>query len=228
MRSQPMKEKEPSDRRPSRERARPLAVVLWAALLGSAAASCDAKPLTRAQLYGVIDAAPIAIVPDAGPPLDLGSPPDLVAADVSPPPAPPDAPVDQGSAAEVMPPAPICLDVPAQPGTPACDPQKFEGFFSGLVVDACEPTVWIDANISLGGQRRCSGRGKGSFDFSMLPAGCPLTLVAAKPGYEPTCANVTAPHTGYVVRLMRVGGCSAPRPVDGACVCTDPGCPMPY
>ena len=197
----------------------------------AALASCDVVPLTRAQLYGVIDAAPRAVEPadaaDAAPAPDLA--PDLPAGDTTGPgadtaPAVPDATPDVTNVPDLPPGLPACSDIPPQPDTPVCDPQKLEAFFGGVVVDACEPNVWIDANVSLGSQRLCSGRGKGSYNFSQLPAGCQLTLVAAKPGYQPYCAKVAPPRAGFVIPLQRVGGCAAPRPVDAPCVCTDPGC----
>jgi hypothetical protein len=124
-------------------------------------------------------------------------------------------------------PDPVCPEEPPVDSNAwniTCEPNRREAGFSGGVVDACEPNRTLNANVSIGGQRRCSGAGKGAFDFQLLQWGCKLTLVAAKPGYLRYCRVITAPRAGYTIMLQREGGCSAPPPGATACTCQEPGC----
>jgi hypothetical protein len=176
---------------------------LLAALAGAFA--CDVAPLTRAQLFGAGPAAE----PDAG-----------AGADAM------DAPAADAADADAAPPA-DAGDADAEP-TPACAPGG--GFLSGGVVDACDPAVWLSANVGIAGQHTCSFPDKGSFTLRGLPVGCRLTLTAAKPGYEPWRKVVVIPHEGLageVIRLERVGGCAGPAPPAVACRCDVPGCVTP-
>lgn len=179
---------------------------------------CRTPALESEQLYD----RPVVVPADAAaaPVVDGPAAPDDLAAQ-HPPDVAREAPPDLGSA-----PDPDCPEDPSLAPT-VCEPQRREAGFSGGVVDACDPNRTLNANVSLGGQRRCSGAGKGAFDFQLLQVGCKLTLVAAKPGYQRYCRVITAPRAGYTIRLERIGGCTAPPPGATACTCDEPGC-MPH
>jgi hypothetical protein len=174
-------------------------------------ASCRTPPLTSDRLYDR------PVTPDA--PAEMPPAAPDVPAETAPVETAADAPAN-----EVPPPEDSCLEEPALVSPPpACEPNRREAGFSGGVVDACEPSRTLNANVSIGGQRRCSGAGKGAFDFQLLQVGCKLTLVAARPGYQRYCRVITAPRAGYTIQLQRLGGCTAPFPGPTTCTCDEPG-----
>ncbi len=122
-----------------------------------------------------------------------------------------------------------CMEEPFPPGSPACGAEIMSGVLSGMVVDACDGNLFLNANVGIDGQHGCSHEGKGSFSFRNLRVGCRLTLTASRPGYQPFCAVLTIPREGrggFVIRLMRTAGCDITAPAAEACVCTPPCTPL--
>jgi hypothetical protein len=107
--------------------------------------------------------------------------------------------------------------------TNRCAPRVGTGMLSGSVIDPCA-SDGVDARVGIAGQHRCSYVNKGSYFFAGLPFGR-LKLAAAKEGYELYGATVEIVPGGVIhdIKLVRTGGCTAPRPTV-ACTCTDSSC----
>ncbi len=110
--------------------------------------------------------------------------------------------------------------------TNRCAPRVGTGMLSGSVGDPCI-SDGVDALVGIAGQHRCSYVSKGSYFFTNLPLGR-LKLAAAKEGYELYGATVEIVPGGVIhdIKLVRTGGCTAPRPTV-ACTCTDSSCNPP-
>ena len=202
--------------------------VLFAVIVaGASVAACNPTPLTSDQLYG-------RRLADAAPPPPLPEPAPEPAPDTAPEPLP-DAPApadtqDVGPEMASPTPTPECPEEPPLGPRPVCEPHRFEAGVSGSVIDECDEhdalNTTLNANVSIGNQYRCSGAGKGAFDFALLQYGCPLTLVASKPGYHRYCRVLSPPRQGFIIKMKRIGGCTAPRPGASNCTCAsqDPQC----
>jgi hypothetical protein len=187
----------------------------------SLAAACDVRPLTSAELYGGragtggggtdggaagtgVDA---AVTVDAADASDAGADADASTTDGP-----------HGCAAT------CAADQFCNELTGRCTPNAGTGMLSGMVLDACNPSVALDALVGIARQRLCSHEGKGSFFFTQLPLGT-LFVTASKPGYEPYGAAVSIPEESiHVIRLRPIGGCDAPAPAQTTCVCEGTGC----
>jgi hypothetical protein len=108
-----------------------------------------------------------------------------------------------------------------------CAPSAGLGMLSGAVTDACSG-AGVAALVGIAGQHVCSYQTKGSYFVNGLPLGI-LKLAAAKTGYELYGDTVDIVSGGVVhdIRVMRVGGCTAPVPADNACTCTTSACVPP-
>ena len=108
-----------------------------------------------------------------------------------------------------------------------CAPSAGSGMLSGAVTDACSGTG-VAALVGIAGQHVCSYQIKGSYFVNGLPLGM-LKLAAAKTGYElyGDTVDIVAGGVVHDIRLMRVGGCTAPVPEDNACTCTPSACVPP-
>ena len=111
--------------------------------------------------------------------------------------------------------------------TNRCAPSAGSGMLSGIVTDACSGSV-IAALVGIAGQHVCSYKFKGSYFVNALPLGM-LKVAAAKTGYElyGDTVDIVAGGVVHDIRMMRVGGCSAPAPADNVCTCTTSSCVPP-
>lgn len=196
-----------------------LAVIVAQATL----TACNPTPLTSDQLYG-------RRLADTAPPLPDPTPEPAPDAAPMPMPDAPAAPDTADVGPEIPTPTPECPEEPPVGPRPVCEPHRFEAGVSGTVIDECDEhealNTTLNANVSIGNQYRCSGAGKGAFDFALLQYGCPLTLVASKPGYHRYCRVLSPPRQGFIIKMKRIGGCTAPRPGASNCTCAsqDPQC----
>jgi hypothetical protein len=213
------------------------AALLGLAALALAAAACDVRPLQSSELYGggtagvggagtggtggAGTAGSAGSGGSAGLALDGGAGTNA---------APPDA-ADEAPVADAAPEAPaLACAAPCSAAqfcdelTGQCAPRNGTGMISGQVFDDCSGDG-ISALVGIAGKRMCSFQGKSAFFFTQIPLG-KLKLAAWKDGYELYGLTVDVIPGGLVkdIRLMRVGGCTAPQPADVACSCTTPTC----
>ena len=97
---------------------------------------------------------------------------------------------------------------------------------SSDVVSACTGAA-IAARVTVNAHSLCSANRKGYFELRDLSPGGPQTLAVGKGGYEVFSTKITLVsgfNTLDSIRLLPLGGCTAPPPADEPCVCEDVGC----